>query len=170
MKLKNLENVRMFAPDAGYTGFAPNWMNKYEIGESTEDNTTPPSKMYELADGIQEATPSQEETTEKFEYYADRGGSREDVISVAGTFAFTGHRNYAADDAQAFVRKRLNKTGQDRIVFFRHTEPDGKVTQGNATLKGIVHTGGSANNRGNFECQVTFNGIPHETTTTTPEG
>ena len=75
------------------------------------------------------------------------------------------------DDAQAFIRARLNKSGQDRIVFFRHTEPDGKVTQGNATLKGIVHTGGGANNRGNFECQITFNGVPHETTAeVVPEG
>lgn len=167
---RRLENTCLFAPDAGYTGFAPNWMNKYEIGEATESIETAPSKMYELAEGIQEVTPSQEEATETFEYYASRGGSQEDVVSVSGTFAFTGHRNYAADDAQAFVRARLNKSGQERTVFFRHTEPDGKVTQGNATLKGIVHTGGGANNRGNFECQVTFNGVPYETQVSEPQG
>lgn len=161
--------MRMFSPDTAI-GFAPNWMNKYEIGESTADNETAPTEMHELADGIQEVSPSQEETTETFEYYGDRGGSQEDVTSVSGTFAFTGHRKYADDDAQAFVRARLNKSGKDRIVFFRHTEPDGKITQGNATLKGIVHTGGGANNRGNFECQITFNGVPNETTATVPGG
>ena len=169
-KIEQLENMRMFAPETGYTGFAPNWMNKYEIGESTADNKTAPTTMLELAEGIQEVSPSQEETTEKFEYYGDKGGSQEDVVSISGTFAFTGHRMYAADDAQAFIRARLNKSGQDRIVFFRHTEPDGKVTQGNATLKGIVHTGGGANNRGNFECQITFNGVPHEIVATVPGG
>ncbi len=29
----------------------------------------------------------------------------------------TGHRKYATDAAQEFVRDRLNKAGQDRIVF-----------------------------------------------------
>lgn len=169
-KIEQLENIRMFAPDTSYTGFAPNWMNKYEIGAATSSNETEPEELLELASGIQEVSPSQEETTEKFEYYGDKGGSQEDVVSISGTFAFTGHRMYATDDAQAFVRARLNKSGQDRIVFFKHTEPDGKVTQGNATLKGIVHTGGGANNRGNFECQITFNGVPHETVATVPGG
>jgi len=90
---------------------------------------------------------------------------------VTGVYAFTGHRKYATDAAQEFVRDRLNKAGQDRIVFFRHTEPDGRVIQGNATLSGIVHTGGGPNNRGNFEMQVSFNGVPEDTKPdTTPEG
>lgn len=153
------------------TGFTPNWMNKYEIGEATADNTTEPTELFELADGIQEVSPSQDEQSETYEYYGDKGGSNTDITRVTGVYAFTGHRKYATDPAQEFVRDRLGKSGQDRIVFFKHTEPDGRVMSGNATLSGIVHTGGSANSRGNFECQITFNGVPNDTkATTTPEG
>ena len=131
----------------------------------------PPTTVHELADGIQEATPSQDESSETYEYYGDKGGSNTDITRVTGVYAFTGHRKYATDAAQEFVRDRLNKAGQDRIVFFRHTEPDGRVIQGNATLSGIVHTGGGPNNRGNFEMQVSFNGVPEDTKPdTTPEG
>lgn len=149
------------------TGFAPNWMNKYEIGEATADGAEP-TELFELADGIQEVSPSQDEQSETYEYYGDRGGSNTDITRVTGVYAFTGHRKYATDPAQEFVRDRLGKSGQDRIVFFKHTEPDGRVMSGNATLSGIVHTGGSANSRGNFECQITFNGVPNDTKATTP--
>ena len=117
-------NLQYFAVGEGYS---PNWMNKYEIGVAAtvgeNGKLVPPTTVHELADGIQEATPSQD------------------------------------------------KAGRDRIVFFRHTEPDGRVIQGNATLSGIVHTGGGPNNRGNFEMQVSFNGVPEDTKPdTTPEG
>jgi hypothetical protein len=151
----------MFAPDTG-TGYAPNWMNKYEIGVATADNETEPLELFELADGINEVTPSQEEANETFEYYGDKGASQTDITRATPTYAFTGHRKYADDEAQQLVRDCLNKTGKDRILFFKHTEPDGTITQGNATLTGIVHTGGPANSRGNFECSFTINGVPHE--------
>lgn len=157
-------NLQFFAePASVITGFAPNWMNKYEIGEATDKNETEPGELFELADGIQEVSPSQDESSETYEYYGDKGGSNTDITRVTGVFAFTGHRKYANDPAQEFVRDRLNKSGKDRVVFFKHTEPDGRVTMGNATLSGIVHTGGNANNRGNFEMQVSFNGVPNET-------
>lgn len=165
-------NLQYFAAAEGYS---PNWMNKYEIGVAAtvgeNGKLVPPTTVHELADGIQEATPSQDESSETYEYYGDKGGSNTDITRVTGVYAFTGHRKYATDAAQEFVRDRLNKAGQDRIVFFRHTEPDGRVIQGNATLSGIVHTGGEPNNRGNFEMQVSFNGVPEDTKPdTTPEG
>ena len=165
MKLDKLQNIRMNMADTGVdgTGFAPNWMNKYEIGEATADNKTEPEELLELADGIQTVDPSQDETSEAFEYYGDNGTSQTDVTKITNIYAFTGHRNYKDDPAQAFVRARLNKTGKGRVVYFKHTEPDGTITEGNATLSGIVHTGGDANSRGNFECQLTFNGVPFET-------
>ncbi len=41
-----------------YTGFALNYLNKYEIGEAgivdpSTGKITPPDKLYELAEGIQ---------------------------------------------------------------------------------------------------------------------
>lgn len=158
-----LENIIMYAPDTTETGFAPNWMNRYEIGEETADNATEPEDLFELADGIQEATPTNDDSTEEYEYYGDRGGSQSEVTRTSSAYAFTGHRKYKTDDAQEFIRDRLGKTGKGRLVYFKHTEPDGRVRKGNATLSGIVHTGGSANTRGNFECTITFNGNPEDT-------
>ena len=116
-------NLQYFAAGEGYS---PNWMNKYEIGVAAtvgeNGKLVPPTTVHELADGIQEATPSQDESSETYEYYGDKGGSNTDITRVTGVYAFTGHRKYATDAAQEFVRDRLNKAGQDRIVFFRHTE------------------------------------------------
>lgn len=142
------------------TGFAPNWMNKYEIGAIPEGSTEP--TLFELAAGIQTVDPTNEEETESYSYYADKGGTNTDVTSVTSAYAFTGHRKYKDDPAQEFVRDRLTKTGNDRLVYFRHTEPDGRIREGEATLSGIVHTGGDANTRGNFECTVSFNGLPED--------
>lgn len=155
-------NLQHFA----VTGFAPNWMNKYEIGEAgvkgSDGKTTPPTELFELAAGIQTVDPSNDEDTEDYSYYGDRGGKQTEVTGLSSSYAFTGHRIYADDPAQQFVRDRLTKTGQDRVVYFKHTEPDGRVRAGNATLSGIVHTGGDANTRGNFEATVTFAGLPSD--------
>lgn len=155
-------NLQHFA----VTGFAPNWMNKYEIGEKGEVGSdgkiTPPAELLELAAGIQTVDPSNDEDTEDYSYYGDRGGKQTEVTGLSSAYAFTGHRLYADDPAQEFVRDRLTKTGQDRVVYFKHTEPDGRVRAGNATLSGIVHTGGDANTRGNFEATMTFIGLPSD--------
>ena len=151
-------NLQYFASAEGYLS---NWMNKYEIGPLPEGDAVP--TLFELADGIQTVDPSNDEDTEEYSYYGDRGGKQTDVTSLSSAYAFTGHRKYANDPAQEFVRDRLTKTGKDRVVYFKHTEPDGRIRQGEATLSGIVHTGGDANTRGNFECTVTFNGLPEDT-------
>lgn len=159
-------NLQFFADK---TGFLSNWMNKYEIGAVPVGDAEP--TLFELADGIQTVDPSNDEDTEEYSYYGDKGGKQTEVTGLSSAYAFTGHRKYADDQAQEFVRDRLTKTGVDRVVYFRHTEPDGRIREGEATLSGIVHTGGDANTRGNFECTVTFNGLPKDTKPgTVPEG
>lgn len=155
-------NLQHFA----VTGFAPNWMNKYEIGEKGEIGTDgkiiPPDELFELAAGIQTVDPKNDEDTEDYSYYKDRGGKTTEVTGVSSSYGFKGHRSYADDPAQEFVRDRLTKVGLDRVIYFKHTEPDGRVREGNATLSGIVHTGGDANTRGSFEATVAFNGLPND--------
>lgn len=148
-----------------YTGFALNYLNKYEIGEAGTvapgtGKVTPPSKLYELAEGIQSVDLKNDEESSDYSYYADKGGKQTNISSVSTSYAFKGHRRYADSDAQSFIRERLAKTGQDRVVYFKHTEPDGRILSGNATLSGIVHGGGGAGERGNFEATITFNGLP----------
>lgn len=151
-----------------YTGFALNYLNKYEIGEAGDIDPqtgaiTPPAKLYELAEGIQSVDPKNDEDSSDYSYYADRGGKQTNISTVSTSYAFKGHRRYADDDAQSFIRGRLTKTGQERVIYFKHTEPDGRVLSGNATISGIVHTGGDAGERGNFEVTITFNGLPSDT-------
>lgn len=150
-----------------YSGFALNYLNKYEIGEAGEvdpetGKVTEPDKLFELAEGIQSVDASNDEDSSDYSYYADRGGKQTNISSVSTGYSFKGHRKYADADAQAFIRARLTKTGQDRVVYFKHTEPDGSILSGNATLSGIVHTGGDAGERGNFEAKITFNGLPDD--------
>ncbi|MHC5217152.1 phage tail tube protein [Enterococcus sp. LJL128] len=153
-------NLIKFNAETGATGFAPNWMNKYEVGSVPTADGEP--QLFELAAGIQTVEPSTEEETETFAYYGDKGGSNIDVTSVTSAYAFKGHRRYQDDAAQEFIRERLSKSGDGRLIYFRHTEPDGRVREGKATLTGIVHTGGDANMRGNFECTISFNGLPSD--------
>ncbi|MDG4958551.1 phage tail tube protein [Lactococcus lactis] len=157
-----------------YTGFALNYLNKYEIGEAgivdpSTGKITPPDKLYELAEGIQSVDLKNDEDSSDYSYYADRGGKETNISTVSTSYAFKGHRRYAEDDAQAFIRERLAKTGQDRVVYFKHTEPDGRILSGNATLSGIVHGGGDAGERGNFESTITFNGLPDDSKSNTVE-
>ena len=103
-----------------YTGFALNYLNKYEIGEPgavdpTTGKITPPSKLYELAEGIQSVDPKNDEDSSDYSYSADKGGKQTNISSVSTSYAFKGHRRYADSDAQSFIRDRLVKTGQDRV-------------------------------------------------------
>ena len=128
-----------------YTGFALNYLNKYEIGEAGTvapgtGKVTPPSKLYELAEGIQSVDLKNDEDSSDYSYYADKGGKQTNISSVSTSYAFKGHRRYADSDA----------------------EPDGRILSGNATLSGIVHGGGDAGERGNFEATITFNGLPDD--------
>lgn len=154
-----------------YTGFALNYLNKYEIGaagavDPATGKVTAPTQLFELAEGIQSVDLKNDEDSSDYSYYADKGGKQTNISSVSTSYAFKGHRRYADSDAQSFIRERLAKTGQDRVVYFKHTEPDGRILSGNATLSGIVHGGGDAGERGNFEATVTFNGLPDDSKAT----
>ncbi|CCO11576.2 major capsid protein gpP [Carnobacterium maltaromaticum LMA28] len=136
-------------------GFLPNYMTKFEIGPSKEE-------LFEMAEGIQSVEPANDEETEDYTYYSHKGGKETDVTSVSRSESFKGHRTYKLDEAQEFIRNGLNSPGQGRKCYFRVTEPDGRIVEGPASFSGIVHRGGDANSRGNFEVTVTFDGLPED--------
>lgn len=142
-------------------GYLPNYLTKYEIGATAEE-------LHELAQGIQTVDAANDEESEDIIYYSHRGGKQSDITSITQGHSFKGHRNYGEDLAQEFVRDALSKPGLGRICYFRVTEPDGRIREGEATISGIVHTGGDANARGTFECTITFNGLPDDGTGTPP--
>ncbi|RSU01453.1 hypothetical protein CBF34_07050 [Vagococcus penaei] len=150
------------------SGYFPNWMNKYEIGPLPVGEAKP--ELHELAEGITTVETESEEEEEDYAYYSHRGSTEKEITSVNSSFAFEGHRKYKDNPAQQLVRDALDKTGDGRKVYFRHTEPDGRIREGKATLSGIVHTGGDANVRGTLEFTVTFDGTPKDTKGTVPEG
>lgn len=67
-------NLQFFADK---TGFLSNWMNKYEIGAVPVGDAEP--TLFELADGIQTVDPSNDEDTEEYSYYGDKGGKQTEV-------------------------------------------------------------------------------------------
>lgn len=142
-------------------GYLPNYMTSFKIGPSKE-------KLYELAEGIQSVEPANDEETEDYAYYSHKGGKETDVTSVSRSESFKGHRTYKNDQAQEFIRDGLNSPGQGRKCYFEVTEPDGRVVEGPASFSGIVHRGGDANSRGNFEVTVTFEGLPKDSKADTP--
>lgn len=136
-------------------GFLPNYMTKFEIGATKET-------LFEMAEGIQSVEPANDEETEDYTYYSHKGGKETDVTSVSRSESFKGHRTYKNDEAQEFIRNGLNSPGQGRKCYFRVIEPDGRIVEGPASFSGIVHRGGDANSRGNFEVTVTFDGLPED--------
>ncbi|MDN5474693.1 MAG: hypothetical protein L0F91_06640, partial [Lactococcus lactis] len=61
-----------------YTGFALNYLNKYEIGEAgavdpITGKVTAPAKLFELAEGIQSVDLKNDEDSSDYSYYADKG-------------------------------------------------------------------------------------------------
>lgn len=130
-----------------------NYLTKYEIGDTEEE-------LLRLAGGINNADPSIEEDTDEQSYYDLEGGKETVMQGITAAYTLSGHRKYK-NAAQEYVRDKLFKLNE-RNCFFKVTEPDGRVISGPATLGGIKPGGGDPNTRGDFECTVTFAGIPKD--------
>ncbi|MFS7000963.1 phage tail tube protein [Carnobacterium maltaromaticum] len=134
--------------------FLLNYLTKYEIGDTEET-------MLRLAGGINNVDPTTEDNTDEQQYYDLEGGTEQTILGVTTSYTLAGHRKYA-NPAQEFVRNKIFKLNE-RNVQFKVTEPDGRIISGPATISGIKTGGGDPNSRGDFECTITFIGIPEDT-------
>lgn len=133
--------------------FDNNYAYKFEIGDD-EDN------LFPIAGGITSHDTDFSEDEEEQAYYDLNGGKEKYYTSITAGYTYTGHRKFE-DEAQEYIRDKVFKlTG--RNCFFQVTEPDGRIISGEATIGGIKISGGDANARPNFECKITFVGIPDD--------
>lgn len=115
-----------------------------------------------LADGVTTAEAENDEETDDIAYYNGDGTKKTVVTSVKNGYSFKG--DYIKEDAaQAIVAAMRFKTGDERNVWFKVVDADGKTQYvGVATVSGIKIGGGEASEYEAFECTISWNAAPKQ--------
>lgn len=131
-------------------------------------NTTPDeaSETWErLAKGYNSFDVETNEELDQTQYLDGDGFGSSDVTGAQLTVSFSGHRYYG-DAAQDFVFSLKMEVGEKRKTSFRWELPTGEVFEGPCTVAEISGPSGEANQKGEIETAIHFNGKP----TYLPEG
>lgn len=115
-----------------------------------------------LADGVTTAEVENDEETDDIAYYSGDGTKKTVVTSVKKGYSFEG--DYIREDAaQALIASMELKTGDDRNLWFKVVEADGKTQKvGVATASGIKIGGGEASEYEAFEATISWNSAPKQ--------
>lgn len=130
---------------------------------STAPTTEPETGDWKwLADGVTTAEPENDEETEDVAYYNGDGTSETVVVSVKAGYAFEG--DYIKEDAaQKIIADMRFLTGDQRKVWFKVVESDGKTQHsGVATVSDIKIGGGEASEFEDFGCTISWNSAPKQ--------
>lgn len=115
-----------------------------------------------LADGVTTAEAENDEETDDIAYYNGDGTKKTVVTSVKNGYSFEGDY-IKEDEAQAIVAGMRFKTGDDRNVWLKVVESDGKTQYvGVATVSGIKIGGGEASEYEGFEATISWNAAPKQ--------
>lgn len=129
--------------------------HKFEINTNPSGSAT----YAQLASGIKNVSPSNNEKTQE-DMYLDGGGfGTTDVTQAQLALNFTGDRDYS-DPAQNFIIGTLLSIGPGRRTDFRWTLPDGSIYYGNCTISNITGPTGDAGAKGEIKFDIHFNGKP----------
>lgn len=132
-----------------------------------DGSTTEPTTWLRLAKWIPTITDDTEEETESQAYYDGDGTPTTDVLSIAETWTFEG--TYDSEDAaQALIAGMKRKTGEDRKIWHKIEQTDGKTFTGIGTVSAIKAGSGDASAYEEFGCTITFDTAPAEQNGTTP--
>lgn len=140
-------------------GFARNFSHLYLVADPKDE------KYMYLGPGISTIDDDSEDETDDTAYYDSGGAQPEDVTGAKIAYSVEGNRYYG-DPAQDFIASKKYTVGDERVVLLRHIAPDGSRLDGLVTLKDIKDGGGEANDKGTFECGMTYRQMP---TYTPPE-
>lgn len=145
-KMKNAKRKHFLAP----------WL-------STAPTTEPGNDAWKwLADGVTTAEAENDEETDDIAYYNGDGTKKTVVTSVKNGYSFEGDY-IKEDEAQAIVAGMRFKTGDDRNVWLKVVESDGKTQYvGVATVSGIKIGGGEASEYEGFEATISWNAAPKQ--------
>ena len=145
-KMKNAKRKHFLAP----------WL-------PTAPTTEPGNDAWKwLADGVTTAEAENDEETDDIAYYNGDGTKKTVVTSVKNGYSFEGDY-IKEDEAQAIVAGMRFKTGDDRNVWLKVVESDGKTQYvGVATVSGIKIGGGEASEYEGFEATISRNAAPKQ--------
>lgn len=131
---------------------------------SAENPTTEPltDSWKWLADGVTTAEVENDEETDDIAYYNGDGTPETTVVSVKYGYTFGG--DYIKEDAaQKIIADMRFLTGDQRKVWFKVVDPDGKTQySGVATVSEIKIGGGEASEFEAFECTISWNSVPKQ--------
>ena len=141
-----------------------NALRGHFIAPVTDPKTEPDKASYkELAKWIEDVDDDTDETTTSVAYYDGDGTEETTVTSVKGSYTFKGTYD-KEDEAMALVAGLKYKLGNDRLVWHKVVDSDGKNQHvGIATVSGIKAGSGSAANYEEFACKISYNSLPKTT-------
>lgn len=138
-------------------GRIKNALTRYHVAELSE---TP--EYLQLGQHITEVTDNTADTTNEQGFYDGDGNLRIDVTGVAESYGFTGMFN-PENPAMMFISNLRRKIGDERIISFKITNPDGSTEEGPAVVSDIIYRGGAATDFPVFSCNIRFEGEPEVT-------
>ena len=141
-----------------------NALRGHFIAPVTDPKTEPAKEAYkELAKWIEDVDDDTDEATTSVAYYDGDGTEETTVTSVKGSYTFKGTYD-KEDEAMALIAGLKYKLGNDRLIWHKVVDSDGKNQHvGIATVSGIKAGSGAAANYEEFACKISYNSLPKTT-------
>lgn len=140
-----------------------NALRKHYVAPWTSDKVEPGTDAWKwLADGVTTAEVENDEETNEEAYYNGDGTPETTVTSVKYGYTFEG--DYIKEDsAQKIIADMRFATGEQRKVWFKVVDADGKTQYvAPATVSKIKIGGGEASEYEAFECTISWNAVPKQ--------
>lgn len=141
-----------------------NALRGHFIAPVTDPKTEPAKEAYkELAKWIEDVDDDTDEATTSVAYYDGDGTEETTVTSVKGSYTFKGTYD-KEDEAMALIAGLKYKLGNDRLIWHKVVDSDGKNQHvGIATVSVIKAGSGAAANYEEFSCKISYNSLPKTT-------
>ena len=116
-----------------------------------------------MAKWITDVDDDTDESTTSVAYYDGDGTEETSVTGVKESYSFKGTYD-AEDPAMKYIAALKRKTANDRLVWHKIVDSDGKNQHvGIATVTGIKAGSGAAADYEEFACKISYNSIPKTT-------
>nr|DAS61092.1 MAG TPA: tail tube protein [Caudoviricetes sp.] len=138
-----------------------NALRGHFIAPITDPKVEPEKTTYlELAKWIEDITDDTDEQTTSTAYYDGDGTEETTVTAVKGTYTVKGTYD-KEDPAMKYIADLKYKLGNDRLVWHKVVDADGKTQAvGIATVSDIKAGSGAAAEYEEFSCKISYNSLP----------
>ena len=138
-----------------------NALRGHFIAPVTDPKTEPEKSTYlELAKWIEDIADDTDEQTTSTAYYDGDGTEETTVTAVKGTYTIKGTYD-KGDPAMKYIADLKYKLGNDRLVWHKVVDADGKnQAVGIATVSDIKAGSGAAAEYEEFSCKISYNSLP----------